>query len=270
MWTIFRIILFIIGVVILYFYFAFNLVKLGVLFWSIPLLGLALMGINFFGPTPKPENEEVKQRENQNNLDNSKFTLLINPQNDVRIVENFIDETNQFTSLIFYCGGEKQIVNEISLKDRKLESFNLIENRRKTYDLNGIRQLKRVNGYHYSWEKTQCHQDFIQIRDYFNRYVSVNGSDYIRFRGGDNGSKIYSWKLTDDLISKFNNRGEGKEHFRKYITLSIDDFFLRIPSQNAIRRLGVEKNYIVAFDFERNENSFFYLEKVFDYEMLYS
>ena len=272
MHSILRIILFIIGVAIIFLYLKFHLYNLGVLFYFIPLFGLVLMGINFFGPTsttPKNENNEVEHRE-FTNLDNSKYTALNNPNNDVGLVKDFIEYTNDLTSLIFIYRGKKQIVTGVSLENEKLASFNLIENTRKSYNLNEIRQLKRVNGYNYYWERHKLSQDFVQIRDYFRRYLSVSDSDFIRFRGGDNGSYIYSWKLTDNLITNFNKKGEGEQHFYRYLTLSFYDFLLKGSVQKVIKDLGIENNYIVAFDYEKNENRLYFVEKVYEFEILYS
>lgn len=267
MQSIFKIVLFIVGFAIIFLYIEFQLYNLGVLFWFIPLLGLTFMGINIFGPTEtRNENNKVEHRV-FNNLSNSKITELINPNNDITLTKDFINYTNNLTSLIFYYRGDKQIVTGVSLKNGELTSFSLIENIRKNYNLTEISQLKRINGYSYSWEKHKFNQNFVQIRDYFSRHISVNDNDLIRFRCMN---CIYSWKLTDNLITNFKTKGKGLEHFNKYITLTFANLFLKTSTQKAISYLGIEKNYIVAFDFEKNEYRIYYFEYVSEFEILYS
>lgn len=60
----YRVFLFIIGFGIICVYISFDMVRLGVLFWFIPIYGLALMGINLFGTIPKTKTENINMYSN--------------------------------------------------------------------------------------------------------------------------------------------------------------------------------------------------------------
>lgn len=267
-----RIFMFFIGILIILFFIKYHIYNWGVLFWFIPILGLLFMGVNIFDVTSTSDsNRNIEVKHNVfSNEDKSNFTNLVNPNNDIELVYNFIKETNAFTSIIFIYQKKKQIVTEASIKDNKLNAYSLIENKYKSFNLDQIKQLKRVNGYHYFWEKHKMKQDFNQIRDYFRKYISVKETDIIRFKGGDNGYYVYSWKLEEEMNSDYYKKETGLKHFNFYLTLSFKDFFLKSQNQQYITDRNLERNYIIAFDFDRNEYRIFYFESVFEYEILYS
>ncbi|TXE18394.1 hypothetical protein ES692_07035 [Psychroserpens burtonensis] len=270
MWSLFRIFLFIIGVALIFLFFSFELYHF-IILWFIPVIGLAFMGINPFGPSSekakKIENNRIPLTVNQN-LNNSIFKHLTNPLDDKDLKHDFIDNTRQ--TLIFHYQGKKQIVNSYVLENEKLEGFSLIENRNGIFNLEKIQQLKTLKGYklHY-WYRVKFSGNLLTVRKMLNdpNRIEITDSDFIRFRGGYD---MCSWKLTESLIYDFDNIGEGKQHDFNYITLSVKDLFLKSSKQEIIKTLRIEKNHIVAFDYDSNEYRIFKIENVDIFEILYS
>lgn len=265
-----RSLLFLIGVSILIIYFNTSLSKLGVFGWFIPLIGLGFMGLNPFALPNSKENKEVESREFNHTKNFDDYKELDNPHNDINLLITFIKSHKSVnSSFIFFIEGKKQIVKDIFYLDDKdynsttINGYDLIDNTNKTYNLNKIQQIKYVKNYY--WEKVKLYQDFNQIRDYFKKYIKAKGTDLIRLRGND----CYSWELADEL--KFNfEKGEITTHHRKYITISLDDFFLNTSNQNVIKKFHLQKNHIVAFDYHTNNFLLFKIEKIVEYEILYS